>query len=199
MERLTDISTFVVQQKAFMGEVLTRYEVENEYMISTESGEELLYAQEHSSNYFIKMYLRSMRPFEMAIIDNSGQAILNLKRPFKFYYHELFINDASGNRLGRIKKEFSFLERIYYIYDEDDKELYRLYGPILRPWTFLVKFRGNEIGKITKKWSGMAKEMFTNADNFSLSIPKNMQVEHKAILLGAIFLIDFVHFENKGK
>ena len=55
-----------------------------------------------------------------------------------------------------------------------------------------------ELGKITKKWSGLLKESVTDADNFGINFPKGIDLGKKAILLGAVFLIDFVHFENKG-
>ena len=42
------------------------------------------------------------------------------------------------------------------------------------------------------------KEGFTDADNFGVMFPAEWDVELKALFLGAVFLIDFVHFENKG-
>lgn len=199
MERLADLDSLSIQQKAFMGEVFTRFEVENEYLVMDSRGENLYYAQELAGDFFMKMWLRSFRPFKMSIVDTSGQTVLTLDRPFRFYYHEINIYDANGSMLGRIKKEFSMFERIYYIYNASGKQILGLYGPIFRPWTFLIKFRGTEVGKIVKKWSGITKETFTTADNFGIQFPRNMNLEHKAILLGAVFLIDFVHFEQKSK
>ena len=43
------------------------------------------------------------------------------------------------------------------------------------------------------------KESFTDADNFGITFPKGIDLSQKAVLLGAVFLIDFVHFENSGK
>ena len=43
------------------------------------------------------------------------------------------------------------------------------------------------------------KEGFTDADHFGVMFPAEWDVELKARFLGAVFLIDFVHFENKGK
>jgi hypothetical protein len=51
-------------------------------------------------------------------------------------------------------------------------------------------------GKIAKRWSGLGKEMFTDADSFGITFPGDIDVQAKAVLLGAVFLIDFVHFEN---
>jgi len=48
---------------------------------------------------------------------------------------------------------------------------------------------GQEIGKISKQWSGLVKEYFTDADNFGVQFPKDLDVKVKASLLGAVFLI----------
>ncbi|MBU2530993.1 MAG: scramblase, partial [Elusimicrobia bacterium] len=53
-----------------------------------------------------------------------------------------------------------------------------------------------EVGKIIKKWSGLGKEAFTDADNFNITFPQGIDVKQKAILLGALFLIDLLYFEK---
>ena len=40
------------------------------------------------------------------------------------------------------------------------------------------------------------KEGFTDADNFGVEFPNEWDIRLKALFLGAVFLIDFVHFEN---
>ena len=44
----------------------------------------------------------------------------------------------------------------------------------------------------------MLKEAFTKADNFGITFPADLDVTRKSLLLGAVFLIDFVHFERGG-
>ena len=75
---------------------------------------------------------------------------------------------------------------------------YLLYGPLLRPWTFEIRAGARTVGRIVKKWGGIAKEAFTDADTFGITFPANCPSGTKAVLLGAVFLIDFVHFENKN-
>jgi hypothetical protein len=59
---------------------------------------------------------------------------------------------------------------------------------------------GMEIGHIKKKWSGLAKEFFTDADNFGVSFSPDLALHVKALILAAVFLIDFMYFEdNAGK
>ena len=53
-----------------------------------------------------------------------------------------------------------------------------------------------QVGKISKQWTGLVKEAFTDADNFGVSSPLDLDVKIKATLLGAVFLIDFMFFEK---
>jgi hypothetical protein len=80
--------------------------------------------------------------------------------------------------------------------DKSGKEIFHLLGPLLKPWTFVIVKDHIEVGTISKKWSGLMKEGFTDADNFKIVFPEEWNIESKALLLGAVFLIDFVHFEK---
>ena len=46
-----------------------------------------------------------------------------------------------------------------------------------------------QIGKISKQWSGLGKEIFSDTDNFGVSFPMDLDVKIKAVLMGAVFLI----------
>jgi uncharacterized protein YxjI len=147
---------------------------------------------------FTRFFLKALRPFTMDLFSKEGTGLFKLRRPFRFYFHELDISRSSGAPLGKIKRRFSILRRIYSVLDHHGNEIFELFGPILHPWTFQIKKGGQQLGKITKKWSGLIKEALTDADNFGITFPKGIDPSQKAILLGAVFLIDFVHFENQG-
>jgi len=57
---------------------------------------------------------------------------------------------------------------------------------------------GQEVGKISKQWSGFGnvKEIFTDSDSFGISFPLDLDVKAKATLLGAAFLIDFIYVKT---
>lgn len=44
------------------------------------------------------------------------------------------------------------------------------------------------IGKISKYWSGFVNDVFTNADNFGIHVPADLDVTVKAAMIGACFL-----------
>ena len=72
-------------------------------------------------------------------------------------------------------------------------------------WTFLCEpffelfvqvmtMDGTVVGKVTKQWSGVAREAFTDADNFGVNFPMDLDVRIKTVLLAAVFLIVSVLF-----
>lgn len=48
---------------------------------------------------------------------------------------------------------------------------------------------GTTIGNISKKWSGLATELFTDADFFGINFPIDLDPRIKAVLIGALMLI----------
>ena len=197
MNALDSANTLVVSQKKEWGEILSGFETKNRYVVLSEMGNELYYAAEKSS-LLLRLFLKALRPFEIIVARIDGSTVLNLQRPFRFYFHKMAVRDAQGNLLGTIEREFSLLRRLYRITNSTGMEICRLYGPLFHPWTFEIRENDRQVGKITKKWSGLAKEFFTDADNFAIEMPPGKDVETKSVLLGAVFLIDFVHFESKN-
>lgn len=49
------------------------------------------------------------------------------------------------------------------------------------------------VGRINKQWTGYLQEAFTDADNFGIKFPLDLDVKIKAVLLGACFLIVSVY------
>ncbi|MEC4685739.1 MAG: phospholipid scramblase-related protein [Nitrospirota bacterium] len=199
MQRLSSINALIVSQKKEWGEILTGFETKNKYVVMDPSGTELYMAFEEEGSMILRVFLKALRPFEIKVLTFDNNPVLKLKRPFRFYFHQLNVFDSRGTLLGSIQRRFSVLRRIYSVSDASGQEMFQLFGPILHPWTFEIRKNGIEYGKITKKWSGLLKEGFTDADNFGVSFPTGWDINVKSLVLGAVFLIDFVHFENKGK
>ena len=167
-------------------------------MVSDERGDELFYAVEEPGSVLARLFLRAYRPFAIDVLNQDGEKLLRIERPFRFYFHTAQILDGSGRLIGTMERHFSVVRRLYSVLSTSGNKLFDLFGPLLRPWTFKIVEGGREQGMIQKKWTGLAKEAFTDADNFGVSFPLGWPVEQKTLALGAVFLIDFVHFENKG-
>lgn len=198
MDLLSGLKQVFVQQKKEWGEVFTGLEFKNKYAIYDQDENHILFAAEVAGSFFARFFLRNMRPFTIHILDKNGQLFLKIVRPFRWIFSECDILDANDQKIGTVKWEFSILRKKFVVLDESGMELYKLFAPILKPWTFQIKKNDEELGKITKRWSGLFKEAVTTADNFTAIFPNIASAKEKAILLGAVFLIDFVYFEKNN-
>ncbi|MFC1769878.1 phospholipid scramblase-related protein [Nitrospirota bacterium] len=172
-------------------------EQENTYQVVDDKGQEMYFATEHEEHgFFFKSFLNSARPFTITVQPKSSKHGIRVKRPFRFYFHEASVELLDGRPLGTIKKRFTILNRKYSILDPKGQEKFLLSGPLWKPWTFNIEQKGEKIGVLTKDWSGLIKETLTEADNFSLKFPRQLNPVFKLLLLGSVFLIDFVHFEK---
>lgn len=52
-----------------------------------------------------------------------------------------------------------------------------------------TKDESRSVGRISKQWGGLLREALTDADDFGLQFPLDLDVRVKAVLLGATFLI----------
>ena len=198
MERLATVEQLVIQQRKEWGEILSGFDTKNKYEVSDQDGNSLYYAAEVGGSMLLRLILKARRPFTVMVVDSDNRSIIEVRRRFRFYFHEADIVNDDGQLLGRITKRFNLLRRVYSITDASGEAIFQLFGPLLKPWTFYIMQNDVEQGKITKKWSGLGKETFTDADNFGITFLRDWTPSTKALFLGAVFLIDFVHFENKG-
>jgi uncharacterized protein YxjI len=201
LENLEQANALIVRQQKEWGEILTGFETKNKYEVLDHFSNPLFEVQEEGGSALTaitRIFLKALRPFTMHLFSTQGDGLFKLTRPFRFYFHELDVCQSNGAPLGKIKRRFALLRRIYSVVDHNGNEIFELFGPLLHPWTFQIKKGGQELGKITKKWSGLVKESFTDADNFGITFPTGINLSQKSVLLGAVFLIDFIHFENSS-
>ena len=198
MKKLESVGGLAVSQKKEWGEILSGFEGTNRYVVSDEHGHELFYAVEEPGSVLARLFLKAYRPFAIDVVNRAGEKLLRIERPFRFYFHTAQIFDGSGKLIGTLERHFSIPRRLYSVLSSNGAKLFDLFGPLMHPWTFNIQENGRELGMIQKKWSGLLKEGFSDADNFGVTFPLDWPVEKKTLALGAVFLIDFVHFEDKG-
>jgi uncharacterized protein YxjI len=195
MDRMKTLDAILIKQDLEWKEILTGFEAKNRYSLIDVSGEKVYRAAEQSP-FLARQFLQSFRPFTMHVLTLDGAPIIKMIRPFRFLFHEISVFDATGKPLGTIKQEFSILSRKYAVLDPLGMKVFDIFGPILHPWTFRILRAEQEVGKISKKWTGAVKEVFTDADNFNITFPPGVDTDRKCLLLGALFLFDVLYFEE---
>ena len=188
-----------VRQRKRWWEILVSFEMKNQYDVFDQTQQPVLHVREEGSGFLSllkRLFLGPARPFSASVTDpGKAQVWLRLDRPFRFIFHRLEVRGPDGRLLGAIQKKWSWVRRIYHVEDAQGLVVAELFGPILKPWTFEVRVRGEIRGAIRKRWSGWGKELFTDADNFGVELA-NLAPELKVLAFAATVLVDVVHFER---
>jgi uncharacterized protein YxjI len=190
-----------VRQTKEWGEILVGLEGRNRYQVVGDDGQTVFIAGEVGSGLgllLLRSFLKASRPFTMELKTPGGATALRLKRPWRFWLSHMEVEDDAGHVLGSIHQRFAFFARLYDVLSPSGELLATLRGPFFKPWTFHIEQNGQEVGLIQKRWSGFGKEMFTDADNFGVSFENVRDARLRTLVVAATFLLDFVHFENRG-
>ena len=193
---LSEHQELVVRQEVEHLEAFTGLETENRYSVSTPDGNQLLYAYEESS-FLSRMLLKTHRPLSIHVVDNDNEPVLTASRSFFWYLSHLQVRDGSGREVGTLQRRLTVLNRRFELEDSMGTILAEIRGPLLRPNTFMVYKQSEEIGRVTKQWSGIGREVFTDADTFRIQIDTSRTDRDFALLmLASALAIDLDFFEK---
>ncbi|KAG8428903.1 hypothetical protein GDO86_018931 [Hymenochirus boettgeri] len=113
------------------------------------------------------------------------------------------VQSPPGHTVGYVVQSWNPFVPKYSLLTETREPVLKVVGPCVMSGccgdiNFQVKplCESRSVGLISKQWSGLPKEIFTDADNFGIQFPKDLDVKMKAVLLGACFLLDYVFFER---
>ncbi|KAK3102293.1 hypothetical protein FSP39_010288 [Pinctada imbricata] len=210
LEYLTQVDQLLVKQQIELLEIFTGWETSNKYKIVNTMGQQVFFAAEES-DLCMRQCCGPQRSFVIHITDNMGQEVMRVTRDFKCcagcpwcagaesLAHKVTVEAPVGQVVGYVRQEQSCWEPYYSIRDANDDVVLRMRGPCCiisgpcctwdQEFTVLSKDETSDVGKISKQWSGLMREYFTDADNFGVSFPMDLDVKMKAVMLGAVFLI----------
>ena len=132
-------------------------------------------------------------PFEVIIRTPDGQPVLSVKRGISLILSKVAVIDENGQRIGGFKQKFFSIGGAFSVLGANDQPLCQLQGK-WTSWDFTFKQGNEEYAKVTKKWAGLGKELFTSADNYMLQINPTVPENHplRQLSLGAVMCIDLV-------
>lgn len=196
----------LVRQRRNLLETFTGLEARGRYAVYTEQGAFTAGFAEHGEGagaFLARWFLKASRPFTMGLYpaEHPNQPLLVLDRPWRWLFAHLEVREAAtGQVVGRIQQRFSLLRKRLDVTAADGRPLARLTGPLLRPWTVLVEVgpasNPREVGRIEKRWGGLLREAFTDADTFLVTLPPG-DPRLRQLLLAAAILVDFLWFEHR--
>ncbi|NDZ88936.1 scramblase, partial [Streptomyces sp. SID10115] len=179
----------VVNQKAKL------IELTNEYSVMDQSGNTLGSVVQVGQSALKKVarFVASIDQFmthKLEIRDAYGQPQMMLTRPRKFMKSRVIVERADGQPVGEIVQQ-NMIGKINFAMMVNGQQVGAIKAENWRAWNFsIVDHADNEVARITKTWEGLAKTMFTTADNYVLQIHYQLPEPLLSLVVATALTVD---------
>jgi uncharacterized protein YxjI len=189
-----------VRQLIEMSKVLIGWDARNQYEVSAPDGRPLGYIGETGEGIGAAL-LRNFwgfRTVRLELMTLDGTLALTITRPWTIMFTRIRVEAWDGRPLGTVQQRFNLLRRTFEVLSPAGNSLAIIQGPFFKWWTFEVHRQGRLVATIRKRWTNLAQEVFTDADNFSVEFdPALTDGPLRQLILAATIGIDFAFFERK--
>ncbi len=193
-----DLHPALQRQNYFIKEHVGMFRAANQYDIyDAESGEELMHCREPHLGFFTKWLrftdYKRMTPFDVRVTTPDGEPILCVQRGISFFLSQVKVMNDRQECVGGFKQKCFSIGGAFRVLDNRDRDLCELVGK-WTSWEFTFKHGDIELARVSKKWAGLTKELFTTADNYVLSISEELPPDNplRMLILAAVLCIDMV-------
>lgn len=190
MSALLTHNKLIVNQKAKL------IELTNQYHIRNEQGVDIGWVQQENQSKFRKV-LRFLTSFDqylthhLGIYDEVGQKVISLTRPGKIFKSRVIIDDPSGRNVGQIVQKNVFGKIRFDMVGAQGENFGQIRAENWRAWNFaIVDETEREVGRITKKFVGVLKAVFTPADNYVVDIDPGLTGDKRLLVMAAALSVD---------
>ena len=196
MSNLLEHDVVVVKERVGL------FRAANAYDLYDESGAEIGTAIEEIPNLLVKLLkftdFKTSTPFEVPVKDRTGATILVIRRGWTIFRSRVEVLDGRGTPLGYFQQRLLSVGGKFELFLPDDTSAATVKGNLIG-WDFSFQDpAGNDLGAIDKKWSGMAKELFTTADTYVLRLAPGGGPNVRMLLLAAALCVDMV-LKERGR
>ena len=179
----------VVNQKAKL------IEINNEYAIYDQNARQLAAVREVGQSSLKKAarFLTSLDQYmthQLQIVDMNGNVMLGLTRPAKFVKSRIIVTDPTGAEVGQIVQQ-NAIGKIRFGLESGGHTYGMIQGENWRAWNFRIEdHTGTEVARITKTWEGLAKTMFTTADNYVVQVHRPLEDPLRLLVIASALSVD---------
>jgi len=188
----------VVNQKAKL------IEINNEYAISDQNGNQIGAVRQvgQSTAKKVLRVLTSVDQFmthKYQVVDAAGVVQLQLTRPAKVMKSKIIVQDGRGTEIGSIVQE-NMIGKIRFGLVADGHQVGSINAENWRAWNFsITDHTGAEVARITKTFAGLARAVFTTADNYVVQIHRPLEGPLQALVVAAAVSVDTaLKQDNRG-
>jgi uncharacterized protein YxjI len=186
----------VVNQKAKL------IEVNNEYAIYDSNGRQLGAVRQVGQS-MLKKAARVLTSYDqfmthkLQVVDMSGTVLLAVTRPAKVFKSRIQINDAVGREVGQVVQQ-NVIGKIRFSLEAGGETIGSINAENWRAWNFSIRDQSDtEVARITKTWEGLAKTMFTTADNYVVQIHRPLDEPLRTLVVASALSVDTALKQDK--
>jgi uncharacterized protein YxjI len=189
---LLDRLTFLVRERVGFAKLTDTYD-----LFDPESKQTIGIAKEEPPGWakWLRLLVnKRLMPTTVNVYEQEGGApVLSIHRSFTFLRAKVHVRESGGKEMGYLKSKLFSLGGGFLVFDTRDEQVAELKGD-WKGWDF--QFLGKDgrlLGRVTKKWAGIGKELFTSADTYVISLEGGVQNRAVAtLLLAAGLSVDMV-------
>ncbi|MBQ0047905.1 MAG: hypothetical protein KBT33_10475 [Prevotellaceae bacterium] len=135
-------------------------------------------------------------PMTLEVYNMEGKMIASLTRGFTLFMSNMKVLDENGTQVATIKQKFG-LKPKFELLDMSGAKIATIQGN-WTAWDFnITDTNNNPLGSISKKFNGLAKELFTDADKYVVNIEPSVTDEAQRIAIASTAAaIDMILKEN---
>lgn len=198
---LLDRSTFFVKEHFGVIKLTDTFDI-----LDPETHQKVVHAQETPAGWakWLRLIVaKTMLPSEVTVWagpDESAPVAFRMRKRWTFWRAKVRVEDGDGTELGFFRAKIFSLGGGFWVHDMQGNQIAEVKGD-WKGWNFTFRAQdGKELGSVTRKWGGLAKEIFTSADTYAVTIADHVKDTKvaKVLLLAAALAIDTVFKERQG-
>jgi len=179
----------VVNQKAKL------IEVNNEYAIYDQNAQQIGAVRQVGQSA-LKKAVRLLSSYDqfmthkLQVVDMQGNVLLALTRPAKLLKSRVIVQDGAGNEIGQITQQ-NAIGKIRFNLESGGQVHGSINAENWRAWNFNIRdAQDNEVARITKTFEGLAKTLFTTADNYVVQIHQRLPEPLHSLVVASSLAVD---------
>ncbi len=193
MNPLLNRNSFFIKEHVGMFKAANNYDI-----LDPETEQIIMECREDNLGFITKMLrfsdYKRMTPFHIDIREpGSMKPLISIKRGISIFLSNVAVTNEATQLVGNFKQKFFSIGGAFDVLNASGQPVCTLKGK-WTSWEFKFMDGDRELANVSKQFAGVAKELFTTADNYMLTIndtvPANDPV--RELILAAVMCIDMV-------
>jgi uncharacterized protein YxjI len=127
---------------------------------------------------------------KLQVVDMAGNVLLAVTRPAKLFKSRIEVSDGLGRQVGQVVQQ-NMIGKIRFSLEAGGQPVGSINAENWRAWNFSIRdHTDSEVARITKTWEGLAKTMFTTADNYVVQIHRPLEDPLRSLVVAAAVSVD---------